>query len=391
MEVLTQGRAKPALPFAGVYRLLDFPLSNLRHSGVEDVWMLVGTETQGLLDSLAGGRPWDLDRSRGGLRVVPPPRPLEQRGADGDADMVFAHRHLIAAEEPDALLVMRADQIYRLDHADLLAQHRRSHAEATVVTTRVPVAQARHHTLLDVDEQGRVHGVDSAPERPAHGVVATGVVALDTAVALELLEDLAAAEPVLGDVSDRLLPALATRGRVQEYRLAGYWKDVGRPETYFEAHRDALISRARRRSTDLRLDDESWPILTRDVTRMPAFVEQGGRVVDSLVSPACQVAGRVERSVLGPGTVVQEGAIVRDSVLLHDVTVRSGARVHHAIVDEGATVGAEAIVGSARIAGELPTTEELVLIGARARIAAAARVAPGDRVDLGGRRRPSSS
>lgn len=390
MDILTQGRAKAALPFAGVYRLLDFALSNLRHSGVEDVWLLVRTETQNLIEGVAGGRPWDLDRSRGGLRVVPPPRPLEDRDSDGSAETIFADRHLIAGEEPDTLLVMGADQIYRLDHSELLAKHRRSRAEATIVTTRVPIANARRHTLVDVDEQGRVQRVDSGVDRPSHGVVATGVVALDTAVALELLEELAAAAPGLGDINDRLLPALVERGRVHEFRLTGYWKDVGRPETYFEAHRDVLVSRARRRSTDLRLDDDTWPILTRDVTRMPAFVEQGGRVVDSLVSPACQIAGRVERSVLGPGTVVQEGAIVRDAVLLHDVTVRSGARVQHAIVDEGATIGADAVVGSARIAGDLPTTEELVLIGARARIAAGAKVASGDRVDRGGRRRGSN-
>ena len=393
MEVLTQDRAKPALPFAGGYRLLDFPLSNLRNSGIDDVWVLVQYETQSVLDVLAGGRPWDLDRSRGGLRVVPPQQESDGGGEwhEGNAHALYAHRHLIAQAEPDALLVLSADHVYRLDYTEVIAQHRQTGAEVTVVSAKVPLAQASHHVSLDVDRDGRVQGVDVKPDKPAHGIVATEVFVYDTAVVLEVLAQLAeasAADATLADFGDALLPAMVERGKVLEFRLSGYWKDVGRPESYFEAHRDVLVARSRRRSADLDLDDPDWPILTHDRPRMPAFVEQGGRVVDSLVSPACQVGGRVERSVLGPGTVVQEGAVVRDSILLADVTIRSGARVQYAIVDDGATIGSNAVVGG-RPNGDMPMSDELVLIGAKARIAAGAKVPPGDRVDRGGRRRPS--
>lgn len=391
MEVLTQDRAKPALPFAGVYRLLDFSLSNLHHSGVDDVWMVVQYEIQSLIDVLAGGRPWDLDRSRGGLRIVPPQQESDASEDDwheGNAHALYAHRDLIAEAQPELLLVMSADHVYRLDYAAVLAQHRRTGAEATAVSTKVALGEAAHHVVLDVGSDGRVHAVEVKPERPAHGVVATEVFVYDTAVVLEVLEELAQGDgSSLEDFGDRLLPALVQRGKVHEYRLPGYWKDVGRPEAYFAAHRDVIVARSRRRATDLHLDDESWPILSHGTPRMPALVEQGGRVVDSLISPACQIAGRVERSVLGPGTVVQEGAVVRDSILLHDVTIRSGARVQHAIIDDGATIGADAVVGG-RSAGPLPTDDELVLIGARARIAARTKVPIGDRVDRGGRRRP---
>ncbi|GAB2612581.1 glucose-1-phosphate adenylyltransferase family protein [Pseudactinotalea suaedae] len=393
MEVLTQDRAKPALPFAGVYRLLDFPLSNLRHSAIDDVWLLVQFETQSILDVVAGGRPWDLDRSHGGLRIVPPQQESGDDGGQwhaGNAHAIYTNRHLIAGAEPDALLVMSADHVYKLDYADVVAQHQRTGAEATVVTTRVPVAQAKHHVVLDIDEGGIVRGCEVKPEKPSHGVVAAEVFVFDTAVALELLEQLGQDDDAdgegLGDFGDRLLPALVERGRVHEFALSGYWKDVGRPETYFAAHRDVLVARSRRRSSDLQLDDSAWPILTHDVPRMPALIESGGQVVDSLVGPACRIAGRVERSVLGPGVVVQEGAVVRDSILLNDVTVRARARVQHAIVADGATVGADAVVG-AGISGDLPTSDELVLIGAAARIAAGAKVPAGDRIDPGGRRR----
>ncbi len=395
MEVLTQDRAKPALPFAGVYRLLDFALSNLRHSGIDDVWVLVQYETQSILDVLAGGRPWDLDRSHGGLRIVPPQ--LESEAGEGgwhegNAHAIYANRSVIAEAEPEVLLVMSADQVYKLDLTPVIDQHRRTGAEATVVTTKMPISQAGHHAVLDVDASGLVRDVEVKPDKPSSGIVATEMFVYDTAIVLEVLAALADDDgdgSELADFGDRLLPALIERGKVHEFRMTGYWRDVGRPEAYVAAHRDVLLAQSRRRAA-LHLDDDAWPILTHDRPRMPAFVEQGGRVVDSLISPACQVGGRVERSVLGPGTVVQEGAIVRDSILMGDVTVRSGARIQHTIVAEGATIGGNAVVGAARIAGDLPTNDELVLIGAKARIAAGAKVPAGDRVDRGGRRRPAS-
>ncbi len=389
MDVLSDDRAKPALPFAGVYRLLDFALSNLRHSGIDDVWVFVQYETQSILDVLAGGRAWDLDRSHGGLRIVSP-----QQESDGDASWhqgnahaLYAHRELIAGAAPRTLLVMSADHIYKLDYTEVLERHRDGDAEVTVVTTTVPPAQASHHAVVEVQD-GLVTGVAVKPDDPRHGRVATEVFVYDTEVVLAVLDELAGAGDggELGDFGDRLLPALIERGRVRAFDLPGYWKDVGRPEAYFEAHRDVLVARGRDRQSDLRLDDASWPILTHDVPRMPAYLEPSARVVDSLISPACRVAGRVERSVLGPGTVVEAGAVVRDSVLFADVIVRAGARLRHAIVDDRAVVGADARVGG-RARGELPTDAELVLIGADARVAAEATVQPGDRVARRGRRR----
>lgn len=387
MELLTDDRAKPALPFAGVYRLLDFALSNLRHSGIDDVWVFVQYETQSILDVLAGGRAWDLDRSHGGLRIVSPQQESDGDASwhEGNAHALYAHRALIARESPGILLVMSADHVYKLDYAEVIEAHRSSGAEATVVTTTVTPAQARHHAVLDVTG-GRVTGVAVKPERPGHGRVATEVFVYDTEVMLAVLEQLAEAGGELGDFGDRLLPALIERGKVRVFDLPGYWKDVGRPEAYFEAHHDVLVARGRNDNSDLQLDDASWPILTHDVPRMPCYIEPGARIRDSLISPACRVAGRVERSVLGPGTVVEEGAVVRDSILFADVVVRAGARIRHAIVDDRAVIGANARA-EGRIAGDLPTDDELLLIGADARIAAGATLPAGDRVARNGRRR----
>ena len=390
MTVLTDDRAKPALPFAGTYRLLDFALSNLRHSGIEDVWVFVQYETQSILDVLAGGRAWDLDRSHGGLRVVSPQQESDGEAAwhEGNAHALYAHRDLIARESPQALLVMSADHIYKLDYTRVLERHRDTGAELTVVTTTVPTHLASHHAVLEVEED-LVTGVEVKPERPAPGRVATEIFVYDTAVVLDVLDQLAADDgngSELGDFGDRLLPSLIERGKVRDFDLGGYWKDVGRPEAYFAAHRDVLAAHGRNRGDDLRLDDASWPILTHDIPRMPAYIEDGARVSGSLISPGCRIAGRVERSVLGPGTVVERDAVVRDSILFTDVVVRAGARVRHAIVDDAAVIGAGARA-EARIAGDLPTDDELVVIGADARIAPGAVVEAGDRVARGGRRR----
>ena len=393
MGVLTQDRAKPALPFAGTYRLLDFSLSNLRHSGIDDVWVLVQFETQSILDVLAGGRPWDLDRSHGGLRIVPPQQESDEGEAGwhaGNAHALYANRRLIGNAAPELLLVMSADHVYKLDYSVVIDQHRRTGAEATSVSAEVPVARAAHHALLEVSENGHVTGVTVKPEQPGHGVVATEVFVYDTAVALQVLEQLAGDGDgtSLQDFGDRLLPALIERGKAFDHRLTGYWKDLGRPEAYFEAHQDVLQARVRRRNSDLQLDDPAWPILTHDVPRMPAHLQAGAEVLDSLIGPACTIAGRVERSVLGPGTIVEAGALVADSVLLHDVVVRAGATLRHVIADDRTVIGANATVGE-QAAGGLPTDGELVLLGADVRIDGGVRVPAGEQVDRGGRRRAS--
>lgn len=392
MEVLTDRRAKPALPFAGVYRLIDLPLSSLRNSGIEDVWVVAQYEIQSVVDVIANGRPWDLDRTHGGFRIITP----QQQGGDadgagwheGNADALFKTRHLVQQLDPDVLLVLSADHVYRLDYRDVVATHLEAEADATVVTTRVPRDQASHHGVVEA-AGGRVTGFAYKPEEPASDLVATEVFAYRPEPLIATLEELAgdlAEGANLGDFGERLLPRLVERGRVHEHRLDGYWKDVGRPETYFAAHQDLLAERP-----GLDLDDPSWPVLTRDHQRLPARIRGGATVADALVSPGCDVAGTVRNAVLGPGVVVETGATVEHAVILADTVVRSGAQVRYAIVDAAATVGTDAVVGEPP-AGAEPITDELVLIGTGAavpdgeRVPAGARVAATDeRQDVTGR------
>lgn len=382
MEVLTQERAKPAMPFAGVYRLIDISLSNLRNSGISDVWVVAQYETQTIIDALANGRPWDLDRTHGGLRVITPQQESDDDGGwhEGNADAIYRSRELIQQFDPDVLLVLSADHIYRLDYNDVISQHLERGSDVTVVTTRVPKDQASNHAVITIGDDDRITAFDYKPDEPETDIVATEIFVYSPDIVLETLEqlvkDLNDGESTgLEDFGNHLLPALVDKGKVHDFRLAGYWKDVGRPETYFHAHMDLLAEHP-----DLSLDDPAWPIFTLDHQRMPARIHASAVITDSLISPGCDIRGAVEQSVLAPGVKVEEGAVVRRAVVLHDSVIGAGASVEYAILDRHVTVGENATIGG-ELDVELPTTDELVLIGTGASVEKGETIRAGARLE----------
>ncbi|GAA4671472.1 glucose-1-phosphate adenylyltransferase family protein [Nocardioides nanhaiensis] len=391
MEVLTRERAKPALSFAGAYQLIDFPLSILTHSGISDVWLSVQFLGATLEEQVANGRPWDLDRTRGGLRLLMPEEGtggLDEEGfARGNADQLFRLRDQVSAFDPDVLVVLSADHVYSYDVSELVEAHLEAGAEATLLTTRTPSGDdARDHAVVETADGnggGRVTGFAYKPDEPATDVIATEVIAYDPRVLREVLEELhrelgADAEEGdtgLGDFGDHLVPRLLERGRVHAVPLEGYWRDVGQPHLYLRAHQEL---QAEGRGV---LDVPGWPILSRQPQRSPARLLQGSEVVDSLVSPGCRVAGRVVRSTLGPGVEVHAGASVVDSVVMAGTVVHGGAHVARSIIDTRCEVGEGARVGSEQ--ASLDDAEQLTLVGRDSRIAAGAVVAAGARLEPG--------
>jgi len=387
MDVLTRERAKPALPVVGVYQLIDFSLSNLSHSGVTDVWVSVQYLGASLEGQVANGRPWDLDRTRGGLRLVMPAEGTggsdEDGFAHGNADELFRIRDQVREADAEVLLVMSADHVYRLDFDELVRTHRESGDECTVVTTEVDPRDARDHAVLTVDGD-RVVDVAYKPEQPDHGLVAAEIFAYRPDVLIEVLEELHRelgpdadqGDTGLGDFGDHLLPRMIARGRTGAHRLQGYWRDLGQPHYYLRAHRELLTD-------DLGiLNDPDWPILTRHTQRGPARLLDGAEAVDSMLSSGCVVRGRVERSVLGPGVRVERGARVTDSVLFADVVVEADAEVVAAIVDKHCRIGQGARVGSA--GADLDDSDDLVLLGRDSTVGDGVVVAPGARLEPGG-------
>jgi glucose-1-phosphate adenylyltransferase len=391
LDVLTEERAKPALPFAGTYRLIDFPLSNCANSGISDVWIVEQYRPHPLNEHLANGRPWDLDRMRGGLQVLPPyqnrkPDGTESGFAEGNADALYRNRGLIREFDADLLLVLSADHVYALDYRDVIDAHlgRDDAADVTLVTTPAPPGEAHRFGNVTVNRQGRVTAFAYKPDAPQSDLATAEVFVYDAPRLLDTLEHLAAntspgdSGAPLKDFGHELLPHLVDTGRAWAFPLDGYWRDVGTIPSYWQAHQDLLAP-----EPPIVLDDPAWPIRTRGPERLPARILAGARVADSLVAPGCRIAGRVERSVLSPGVVVEEGAVVRDAVLLHDAHVGADASVVGAIVDEGARIGDGARVGPSPRGGAKDRRgdgDAITLIGRGARIAPGAAVPAGSHV-----------
>jgi glucose-1-phosphate adenylyltransferase len=367
LELLTDQRAKPAVPFAGVYRLVDFPLSNCQHSAIADVWVSVQYHPTSLSDHLANGRPWDLDRTVGGLMMLPPFRGTERGGwVSGTADLLWRQADLIREYDADALVVVSSDAVYKLDYREVVESHLGSGAEVTMVTTEVDADDASRYGIVQVDGE-RVTDYAYKPDEPATTTATNEVFVFTPGATLDRLEGLNAdlGEDGLEDLGSHLLPAQTRDGLARAFRLEGYWRDVGTVPAYWQAHRDFLAA-----EPPIDLDDPAWPVHTRGGRHSAARVLPGAAVDESLVSGGTRVAGEVRGSVLSPGVVVDKGATVVDSVLLPGVRVRAGARVERAVLDDGVDVGERAEVGGAG---------DITLVGRAARLAAGAAVDAGAR------------
>ncbi len=335
MGALTDTRAKPALPFGGVYRLVDFPLSNCSNSGMEDVWVIQQYEPYTLEGHLANGRPWDLDRTTGGLLILHPFLGSDGEGfPEGNADALWRHHRLITEFDADVLLVLSADAVYTFDYRDLVDTHLATGADVTMATTTVKENPGRFG-VITADGDGRVRDFEYKPSAPKSDVVTMEIFTYRPSALLGTLEELAEEGEERSDFGHGLLPRLVSHAKAFEHRFEHYWRDLGTTEAYWEAHQDLLQGAA------VDLHDPRWPIRTSGGHQPPARITRSGTVHDSLVSPASTVAGRVVDSVLCPGVVVEEGAVVDHAVVLDHAVIRAGAHVEQAIVDAGADVACD--------------------------------------------------
>lgn len=345
LELLTRERAKPAVPFAGTHRLIDFPMSNCRNSGLNDVWVSQQFNPISLSDHLSNGRPWDLDRTTGGLLTLQPRLGHDERTGfqQGTADGLWRYAPLIRDYGADALVVVSADAIYALDYAALIDEHLETGADVTMVTTEVEPDDAARYGVVGVGD-GKVRDYAYKPDEPKGNLVANEVFVFRPDALLDNLDELAdaAGDDGLQDLGHELLPRLVDAGGAREHRHTAYWRDVGTIPAYWQSHQDLLAD-----EPAIDLDDPRWPILTRaSEQRAAARIARSAEVDGSLLSPGSRVAGRVEQSVIGRGAVVEPGAVVRGSVLLPGAVVRAGAVVEHAVIDDGVEVSADARVGA---------------------------------------------
>ena len=337
LSILSSLRAKPAVPFGGKYRIIDFTLSNCVNSDIDNVVVLTQYNPRSLNDHIGMGRPWDLDRNFGGVRML---QPYIARGRvaewyRGTADAVLQNLNVVSQAVGDTVLVLAGDHIYKMDYQPFVAAHRRHRADVTIAVRRVPLADASRMGILAMDESGRVVEWHEKPRQPKSDLASMGVYVFSKRALQQWLSN------TRFDFGHDVIPAMIEGGaRVFGYRFDGYWQDVGTIQSYWEANL-ALLSDA----PELDLYDREWVIHTRSEERAPAKIGAVAQVHRSLISHGCVINGTVVNSVLSPGVVVDAGAVVRDSIVLFDSVIRSNAVVDRAILDKEVAVGPGAIVG----------------------------------------------
>jgi glucose-1-phosphate adenylyltransferase len=345
LKVLTRKRAKPAVPFAGKYRIIDFTLSNCVNSSIFDVMVLTQYRPHSLNEHIGKGRPWDLDRSfSGGIRLL---QPFTGRAVSdwyaGTADAVYQNWNVIRRDGPKLILILSGDHVYRMNYAELIDFHVERGADATVCAINVPPEEASRFGIMEIDENNRVVEFYEKPADPPGTLASMGVYLFRVEVLEQLLHDDAQRTTSTHDFGkDIFSRMLEEQLNVFAFMFDGYWVDVGTVDAYWETHMD-LVSHP----PALDLNDRTWVIHTRSEERPPVRIESGATVHDSLITDGSLIAGGalVERSVLSPGVYVGPNAVVRESIILTDSYIEAGAVVERAVIDKNCVIGHNARIG----------------------------------------------
>ncbi len=340
---LTKQIAKPAVSFGGKYKIIDFPLSNCINSGIDTVGVLTQYQPFALNSYVCNGAPWDLDRMRGGLSVLPPYQGSNH--ADwykGTANAIYQNINFIKTFDPDYVLILSGDHIYRMDYKLMLDQHKATGAACTVATITVPMEEASRFGICNTNSDGSIYEFEEKPKKPKNNQASMGIYIFTTKTLIEYLEADEADENSSNDFGKNIIPNLLANGeKLYSYQFEGYWKDVGTVSSLWEANMDLIGN-----DPVLNLADNNLRIYSKNTARPPQYLGPKSNIVNSLVSEGCRIYGTVENSVLSGGVIVEEGAIVKDSVLMDDVVVKRGAAVYTAIVDADTVINEGAVLGT---------------------------------------------
>ena len=378
LGVLTDKRAKPAVPFAGKYRIIDFTLSNCVNSGVVDVMILTQYRPHSLNEHIGAGRPWDLDRGfSGGVHIYQPYRGrADTDWYKGTADAITQNLNFVERGEPDLILVLSGDHIYKMNYASLIDFHVSKHADLTIATLNVTREEATRMGILATDPDYRVMQFVEKPAEPPGTLASMGVYVFSRKTLAQTLMEDGKRRDSSHDFGKDIIPRMVQAGlRVFAYPFQGYWVDVGTIEAYWQTQMDLL-----KHPPALDLNDRSWIVHTKSEERPPVRIQEGAVVKDSMITDGCILAAgaRVEKSVLSPGVSVGPGAVIRYSVLLTDTVVEAGARVERAVIDKIARVGRNARVGQTpRSQKNLPEGPGITTVGKNAQIPAGIRIPRG--------------
>ncbi len=343
LYALTHNIAKPAVPYGGKYRIIDFPLSNCINSGIETVGVLTQYQPLVLNDYIGSGQPWDLDRMDAGVHVLPPYQ--RNKGADwykGTANAIYQNMAFIERYDPEYVLVLSGDHIYKMDYSKMIAEHQRNNAACTIAVIEVEMSEASRFGILNTNPDGSIYEFDEKPKVPKSNLASMGIYVFSWDKLRQYLTEDEKNPRSQNDFGRNVLPAMLGAGeRMFSYRFSGYWKDVGTIDSLWEANMDLLNPKV-----PLDLSEPDWKIYSRNRGLPPHYVAPTATVQNSMISEGGNIYGKVDFSVVFSGVTVGEGAEVRDSILMPGVRVLPGAKVQYAIIAENAVIGKDAVVGA---------------------------------------------
>ncbi|MEG0570741.1 MAG: glucose-1-phosphate adenylyltransferase [Oscillospiraceae bacterium] len=369
LYALTKKRAKPAVPYGGKYKIIDFPFSNCTNSGIDTVGVLTQYEPLELNAYIGNGATWDLDVMSGGAFVLPPyVRGKKGEWYSGTASAIYQNIPFIEQYNPEYILVLSGDHIYTMDYDKMITAHEKMGADATIAVMEVPIEEASRFGIMNTDESGKIIEFDEKPAVPKNNLASMGIYVFSWKKLKEYLI-LDNDDPnSSNDFGKNVIPNMLDSGeKMYTYLFSGYWKDVGTIESLWESNMDLLSDNPK-----IKLNEENHKIFGKNLSNPPQYVGKDAKLNNSIVGDGCVIMGEIENSIIFPSVLVQKGAVIKDSIIMQGTKICEGAKIYKTIIDEHATIGKNALIGG---------NDKITVIGTELKIQDGAVVAEGEMLD----------
>lgn len=343
LEILTKNIAKPAVPYGGKYRIIDFPLSNCVNSGITNIGVLTQYKPLLLNSYIGNGQPWDLDRMNGGVAILPPYTSGKAgEWYKGTANAIYQNLNYIEQFDPEYVLILSGDHIYKMNYSEMIDFHKKKEADLTISTIEVDIKDASRFGILNTNKDYSVYEFVEKPKKPISNKASMGIYVFTYSKLKKYLEISENDKNTSFDFGKDIIPAmLKAEEKVFAFPYSGYWKDVGTIESLWEANMD-LIDNA----SDFNLSDPLWRIYCRHIEYMPQYISSKAEVSNSMISEGCEIRGKVTDSILSSGVIVEDGAEVKRSVIMHNTIIKKGAKVYNSIIAEEAVIMPNVLIGT---------------------------------------------